>query len=216
MRFIEEKEIYTFKPALYLFKIQKFGTDFVTLDREEIRELENLKIDNQFWQKIVDVFVCNCFMSLRFSDLSTMEKGRFLMDEQGDYIYQKRNEKTNKDIEIVITQTALKILKKYDFNLPKLTNQYFNRELFKILEYYNLFPQIVKKTELKDGEPVATEFKKRELITTHTCRRSYITNCVSKNVSINAIQAATGHSQLSTLSKYVKRIRNKEQINAID
>ena len=65
------------------------------------------------------------------------------MDEQGDYIYQKRNEKTNKDIEIVITQTALKILKEYDFNLPKLTNQYFNRELFKILEYYNLFPQIV-------------------------------------------------------------------------
>jgi integrase len=216
MSWIEEKEIFIFKHVLYKYKIQKFNTDFVTLNREEIRQLENLKIDNPYWQKIIDVFVCNCFMSLRFGDLQTFDKGKFIQDSDGDFYYQKQNEKTGKTIEVVITPTALKILQKYNFDLPRYTNQYFNRELFTILEHYKLFGETVQKQELRDGKPVTKNYLKRELITSHTCRRSYITNCVTNKVSLNAIQASTGHSQLSTLSKYVKQMMNKVQVNLID
>jgi integrase len=216
MRWLEEKEIFTFKHALYDYRIQKFNTDFVTLSREEIRQLENLKVDNPFWQKIIDIFVCNCFMSLRFGDLSSMEKGKFLQDEAGDYYYRKRNEKTNKEIEIPITPTAFRILEKYGFNLPHYTNQYFNRELFKILEHHKLFGEKIQKQELKDGKPVVKYYKKRDLVTSHTARRTFITLAIHNNVPLNAIQSSTGHSQLSTLSKYVKANRNKAQINKID
>jgi integrase len=216
MRYIEDKDIFNFKYTLYKFKIKKFNTDFVILNREEIRQLENLKISNPFWQKIIDIFVCNCFMSLRFGDLQTFSKGKFIQDADGDYYYQKINEKTDQTINVVITPTSLKILIKYDFNLPTFTNQYFNRQLFTILEHYNLFTEVVQKQELKDGEVIVKYYPKRELVTSHTCRRSYISNCASANVSINAIQAATGHSQLSTLSKYIKRTMNKEQVNLID
>jgi integrase len=217
MRWIEENEIYIFRSSLYNFKIQKFATDFVTLDREEIRILENLEITNSNWRKIIDVFVCNCFMALRFSDLKTLQKGKFLQDEDNDYYFVKRNEKTNRTIEISIVPTALKILQKYNFDLPTYTNQYFNRTLFEILEHYNLFSEKIQKQELIDGEPVVKYFLKRELITSHTARRSFITNAINSNkVSLSAIQAVTGHTQLSTLSKYVKRNRNKQQINAID
>jgi integrase len=121
MSWIEEKEIFIFKHMLYKYKIQKFNTDFVTLNREEIRQLENLKIDNPYWQKIIDVFVCNCFMSLRFGDLQTFDKGKFIQDADGDFYYQKQNEKTGKTIQVVITPTALKILQKYNFDLPRYT-----------------------------------------------------------------------------------------------
>ena len=46
MRYIE-KELYNFKHTLYKYKIKKFSTDFV-LNRDEIRLLEDLKIDNPF------------------------------------------------------------------------------------------------------------------------------------------------------------------------
>jgi len=155
-------------------------------------------------------------MSLRFIDLQTFAKGKFLQDEDGDYYYVKKNEKTNRSIEIPITKTALAILKKYNFELPVYTNQYFNRELQSIFEHYNLFDEKIQKQELKNGEPSVKYYLKREMITSHTARRSYITNAITQNVGFNAIQASTGHTQLSTLSKYVKRNKNKAQMSAID
>jgi len=216
MRWIQEKEIFVFKLVLFDYKIQKYNTDFVTLDRDEIQQLQDLKIENSNWQKIIDVFICNCFMSLRFSDLSTMSKGKFLKDSDGDYYYQKRNEKTNRQIEIPITKSALKILQKYDFNLPVYTNQYFNRQLYKILVHYKLFPETIQKQELKDGEVKVSYYMKRELVTSHTCRRTFITMATNNNIGANTIMASTGHTQLSTLSKYVKANRNKQQLNIID
>jgi integrase len=214
--YIQVKKYYTFDLTLFKYKVPRFLPDFVTLDREEISQLENLQIDNNNWQKIIDVFICNCFMSLRFSDLQTFNKGEFTQDKEGDYIYTKINEKTNIKISVIILPTSLKILQKYDFKLPKYTNQYFNRELKKILEHYELFKQFVRKTEVKNGQPLIKEYLKRELISSHTCRRTFITNCISNNVSLNSIQAATGHTQLSALSKYVQRIANKEQLMRID
>jgi site-specific recombinase XerD len=117
---------------------------------------------------------------------------------------------------ISIFPTSIRIFKKYNFELPKYTNQYFNQEFKAILKYYELFPQIEKKTIVKNGKTETTEYLKRELISSHTCRRSFITNAISKNVSLNAIQASTGNTQLSTLSKYVKRNQNKDQMKAID
>ena len=216
MYWIEEKGMFFFKSSVFRYKIKTFRTKFVTLSREEIQQLQDLEIENKNWAKIIDVFVCNCFMSLRFSDLMSMEKGEFMQDDDGDYTYTKRNEKTDVEIEVSIVPSALSILQKYEFKLPKYTNQYFNRQLQYILKQYDLFPEIVKKTYLQGDEPAYNEYKKRELITSHTARRSFITNSISENVNLNAIQAATGHTQLGTLSKYNKRNTDKQQLRAID
>ena len=112
--------------------------------------------------------------------------------------------------------SALRILKKYDLRLPTYTNQYFNRTLFEILKHHKLFKEKIQKQEIRNGEPVVKYYLKRELITSHKARRSFITNANENKVSLSAIQASTGHTQLSTLSKYVKRKSNKQQLRAID
>ena len=216
MYWVEEKDYFYFKTSLYKFKVEQFKTQFVILNREEIRQLQELQIENKKWQKIIDVFVCNCFMSLRFNDLKTMEKGEFVQDEDGDYYYTKMNEKTNVPIEIPIVPTALTILKKYNFKLPTYTNQYFNKQLQHILKHYELFSVTIKKTYKQNDEVRVKKCMKRELITSHTARRSFITNSIDAKVSLNAIQAATGHTNLNSLSKYNKQQRNKTQLGAID
>ncbi len=216
LRYVQGKNYYRFKDELYEYKTKKFRTDFVILSRAEIKQLEELKITNPNWQRIVDCFVCNCFLSLRYSDLSTMHKGEFKQDSDGDWYYTKKNEKTNINIEIPITETAYRILTKYDFKLPVLTNQYFNSEIKTILINYDLFKETVKKTVMRNGSPETKEYLKRDLISTHTCRRTFITLAIENNVPMNAIQACTGHTDLRILSIYVKRNRNKEQVNKID
>jgi integrase len=216
MRWCDEQEIFIFKHNLYDFRVQKFNTNIEVLSRDEIRQLEEIVTDKPHWQRIIDTFVCNCFMGLRFGDLNTLEKGKFLQDEQGDYYYLKQNEKTNKPIQISITPTSLRILKKYNFELPQYSNQYFNRELTKILTHYKLFPEPVQKQELRNRKSVVKSYLKRDLIKSHTARRTFITLAINKNVPFNVIQSATGHTQLSTLSKYVKANKDKELISKID
>lgn len=216
MRYIQDKNYYVFTPALFKYRIKKFRTDIITLTRAEIKQLEDLKIENKHWQKIIDVFVCNCFLSLRYSDLKTLKKGEFKQDAEGDWYYTKRNEKTNFTIEIPISKTAYRILEKYSFNLPVLTNQYLNRELKEILKHYDLFKDKVKKTEIRNNENVTVEKMKREFISTHTSRRSFITMAIEQNIPVNMIQSCTGHTNLRTLSIYVKANRNKQQIAKID
>jgi len=216
MLYCEDNRIFTFKPQLFRFKTPKFQPDFVTLSKAELKSLIELEIENKHWKKIIDVFVCNCFMSLRYKDQNTLEKGTFIKDSDNDYYYTKMNEKTKKEIKIPITADALKILDRYDFKLPKYTNQYFNRQLKDIFEHYNLFKELIKFKTVSNGVIEVNEYMKRDLISHHTARRTFITLCINANVPINAIQTVTGHTQLSTLSKYIQHINSKEQFKGLD
>lgn len=216
MLWVETEELYSYKGFLYKFKVETYKPKYVTLNRQEIQEIQDLKIEKKNWQKIIDVFVCNCFMGMRISDLMTMEKGEFLQDDDGSYYYTKINEKTGKPILIEVTKTSLAILKKYDFKLPTYSNQYFNRKLQDILKVYDLFNTKVKKPYKQGGKNITKPLLKREMITSHTARRTYITLSISNKVPLNTIKLATGHTQLSTLSGYANDERNKEAVQAID
>ena len=209
---MEKKKYFQFDPDLFVYRVKRFQSDYVVLSKSEIDQLLNLNITNPTWQRIIDLFVCNCYMSLRYSDLHNFEMGELYQDDDGDYIYKKINQKTKSEINIVILPISLEILKKYDFILPKYSDQYFNRELKKILKHYDLFNETIKKNDLRNNKNVITIHKKRDLISSHTCRRSFISNAVSSGVGLDAIMATTGHQEIATLNKYVKKRYNKEQI----
>jgi integrase len=216
MLWAEKQELYNFKGYLYKYKVETYKPKYETLNRNEIQELQDLKIEKKNWQKIIDLFVCNCFMGMRISDLMTMEKGEFHQDDDGSYYYTKINEKTGEPILIEVTKTSLAILKKYDFQLPTYSSQYFNRKLQDILKHYDLFNTMIKKPYMQSEKHKVKKLLKREMITSHTARRTYITLSISNKVPLNTIKLATGHTQLSTLSGYANNIRNKEAVQAID
>ena len=144
-----------------------------------------------------------------------MDKGAFVQDEEKDYAYTSINLKTGIAVTIPITEIPLSILKKYDFNPPKYTGQYFNRELRKILEHYKLFETdvIVRRKVLKEIQDC--KVLKRTIISNHTCRKSFITNCISSSIPLNAIMKASGHRQLKTLQSYVQNSSDKEQFKKL-
>ena len=216
MRYIESKEIYTFKRPVMEFKTAKYDNDIIALSKEEIQQLIDIKTDNEAWQKIIDLFIFNCFCGLRYSDLIKLKQTNFIQDEDGDYYIIQENKKTGIKVQISLQQTSLDILKKYDFKLPFVCSQYFNRMIKDILKKFELFSDIVvkKNRSLKTNKDY--EIMKRKLICSHTGRRTFITLAVNSNVPLNSIMLASGHSKLATVKRYMKLQPNKEAFKAID
>ena len=213
---LETKEVYTFKKVVHNFSVTRYDNTIVVLDKKDISKLLRLRLTNPTWKEIRDVFVCNCFLGLRISDLKTLTKSDFHKDSDGDYILIKENQKTNLVVQIPIQKTSLRILKRYDFELPRYSDQHFNRELKKMLEVNNLFPEPITKVRRVNKNNQDKVYLKRELISSHTCRRTFITLGISSLIPINTLMLSTGHKQIQTLQKYMKKVQDKESFKRID
>lgn len=197
-------------------KLQSQVSEFVVLDKKDLELLKKFKKFSDKEQFIVDIFLMNCLMGLRFGDLSTLNKGSFIVEGK-EIFYLKNNEKTNHQIKIYLVPTVKEILKKYNYQIPyKLTNQVFNREIKNIFRTHDLFKEKVKLSEFIGNKSIVTEHVKREMISSHTCRRTFITLNIKNNVDYSTIMKMTGHTQLSTLNRYIKKSLDIKQIKKID
>jgi len=149
------------------------------------------------------------------SDLMTLDRGEFRKDKDGDLYYIKENIKTGIEVNIPITDIPLRIFQKYNFKLPKYTGQYFNRELQKVLRHYKLYEYPINHIRKVQKESQNLMVMKRDLITSHTCRKTFITLSVSRNIPLNVIMKASGHTQIKTLNCYVEAVMDKNEFRKL-
>lgn len=86
----EIREYYTFKKIVHAFKTAKYDNNIIVLSKEEITLLTELELMPPSWERIIAVFVCNCFMGLRFGDLVTLKKSEFIKNDDGDWTLKKK------------------------------------------------------------------------------------------------------------------------------
>lgn len=61
MLWVEKQELYNYKGYLYKYKVETYKPKYVTLNRNEIQELQDLKIEKKNWQKIMRLMhALNC------------------------------------------------------------------------------------------------------------------------------------------------------------
>jgi len=215
-RWLEVNEVHTFKKEVFKFVVPTYQNDVIALNQEEMDQLINLKLSNPKEQRIIDVFICNCYIGLRFSDLKNLKKYMFKQDDKGDYFLTMQNQKTGTKINVPITDRPLKILEKYNFELPVFSNQHFNREIKNILQKKQLFKYDVDTKRRVNNEYTTTRKPKNEVISSHTCRRTFITLCLNAGVAHNALMGATGHTKLATLQIYASKVNSLEQFKKLD
>lgn len=209
---LEKRKIFKFDKLIYDFKIKQFEKEIVVLSKEEIKTLYELDKFTKNEQKIIDVFVCNCGMGLRISDLKTLNKEDFTTDSDGDVILKKENHKTGFSSEILIQSISLKVLEKYNYELPKYSEQYFNRRLKEIFIKYDLFNEPLINKKRSNKQILDEQVLKRDLISSHTCRRTFITIGLVSGVQINVLMNSTGHKEIRTLQRYAKKMMDKESL----
>jgi integrase len=211
LKHLQSTEVYNFKSALFDFSISKTPAQVVTLNAAEIQEIFYCNKYDRFEKRLIDVFMFLCMTSIRYSDYEELSKATI-----ENNILTKVNKKTKTDITVPLNQTAIDILQKYEYQLPMFTNAYFNRELKQIFKRHNLLNTPYKKTSIQDKKSIVKEGLKREFITVHKSRSSFITLMITSNTALTEIMSITGHKQVSTLNNYTDRRINPDVTKRIN
>lgn len=165
----------TFKPKRGKAK------DAVYLTIDELKVISEWKASSQKLDRVRDLFLFQCFTGMGYSDLEKFGKSE--IKQEGDYeIIRSNRIKTDERFVIPLLPDAKKILLKYNYELPIITNQKYNDYLKVIAE----FCKIDKK------------------VTSHTARHSFAIYLLNEGVPIEAVSVALGHSNIKMTQHYAK------------
>jgi integrase len=182
------------------FAVISEKSDSIYLSEDELKLLFELDLSSSYLEKTRDLFLIGCYTGLRYSDFSVLD---------GNHIKNGAIEietyKTGETVIIPLHPIVESIFKKYNYKLPKsISNQKTNDY---IKEVGKLVPQLntdITKRITRGGKRTSTDYKKWQLITTHTARRSFATNLYLGGFPAIEIMKITGHRTESAFMRYIK------------
>lgn len=191
------------------FKRLQFDTDTIYLNEQEIDKMYILDLSkNKRLERIRDLFIVECLTGVRYGDLMKITKEYIFKDS-----IKIKVSKTGQVLHTLLLPTTKKILKKYNFILPKISNSNYNKYIKEVGEIACINKTLTQES-YRSGKAVSFKRKKYQLITTHTARRSFATNMYKRGYSPVQIMSITGHKKESTFLKYI-RITNEESVRMI-
>lgn len=191
------------------FKRSQEETSSIYLTEEEIKEIYHLEVKT-YLQLSKNLLVFSCLTGLRVSDLFQLKKE----DWKGDHIIIK-TVKTEDVLKIPLRPTAIAILKKYKGTFPSISEQKYNEYVKRVCaDIPSLKVDEATYHTLGMNKRVKEIFKKWELVSTHTGRRSFATNEYLRGTPIFDIMAITGHKKVQTFMKYI-RMSQHEKANRL-
>lgn len=199
---------FAFRGKNFFQPIEPVHKIFLTMP--EIETIAALDLSEDKMKDVVrDYFIIACLTSLRYSDFTRIRKEHI----QNDRIQMITN-KTGQEVVIPLSSLIKRILEKYNYVLPKAPcNQLFNRHLKDIGKMAELNEE-VSITKTIGGVKKTTVFLKYQLLSTHTGRRSLISNCILEGINSNAVQLISGHKSNRVFSSYI-RISQHQNADAL-
>ena len=177
----------------------------IFLSENDITRIYYFKGLTKKQERIKDLFVIGCTSALRYSDYSTLNKSNF----QDGYIH-KVTKKTNKMVVVPMHGYISQIYDKYNGDLSfNLSIQYFNRAIKKICKQIG-FNDEISFSYTKGGALRQETRPEWELISSHTARRSAVTNLyLTGRMRVRDIMSISGHSDEKSFFRYVKVTKNE-------
>jgi len=175
-------------------------SESIYLNQDELQAIYNLNLsDNPKLDRVRDLFIVGCWTGVRFSDISQITPESIV-----EGFISIRQSKTGGKVVIPVHPTVEATLGKYDGKLPPIiSNQRFNEYLKDVAKEADL-DDVVHISMTKGGIKISTAYKKWELVTSHTGRRSFATNNYLMGVPTLTIMAITGHRTEASFLKYIK------------
>ena len=151
-------------------------------------------------EKIRDLFIISCYTGLRDSDMRLI-KPEAIFSQGKQKMLKIKMVKTGFEYSIPLAEQVLKILAKYNYSPPSVSQQKYN-ELIKIVAQMVVTGEsTVVKTS---GNKRKTKTVKRcDMFTTHTGRRTFGRRFLDKGGSLIVLSKIFGHSDTSTTLRYI-------------
>lgn len=190
--FIKEQGI-TVNPFLdnSKFLTKDVEVDNIALTEKELAEMESLDLsNNKRLEQVRDLFLIACYTGQRFSDLNKIDKNNIIDDE---YI-SIRQQKTKEPLTLPLLNSVRKVLIKYDYRLPKISNVKFNEYIKEVAEKCDTLQKAFS------SEKATPRYK---MVSSHTARRTFVTLNYAKGIDLDTLKIGTGHKQTKTLHTYI-------------
>lgn len=195
----------------------------VWLTENELNALFAMSIENKRDAEVRDVFLVGCYTCQRVSDYKAIPRDAIQYTEKNTLVINLTQQKTGTRVCIPVLGPNLKsILEKYNYNLPKVNDQFLNKRIKVILK--NLsdnVPSLKKKVPVllkrgrggtlpdestvsrdASGNPVKPRY---ECVTSHTARRTGITRLYNTGLfHDNDLMAISGHRDVKVFLEYIK------------
>jgi site-specific recombinase XerD len=179
-------------------------SDILRLYKDELTKLADMPLTDADEIRIRDYFVFICLTGLRFSDFSTIDKTNFIYNGKF-WVLRLFTQKTVKKAEIPLTDRAYAIALKYGYRFDLYNNQIFNKRLKSFLKNHELFGESYLSVRHIRRRLERNTVKRRDKMSAHTGRRTFISILIESGVSVNRVMAMTGHTNESTLKIYVDK-----------
>lgn len=160
--------------------------DPIFLTEEEVKLIKEYTPDYGYLERAKDLFLFQCFTGLAYADLMAFSKESIqLLD--GYKTIRSNRVKTDENFISLFLPDAESIADKYKYELPRLTNQKYNEYL----------------------KEVATGAGISKTMTSHTARHTFATYLLNKNIPIETVSRALGHTNIKQTQHYARLLGKK-------
>lgn len=177
---------------------------FLTWDKLMWLRAYVIPATKQYLECVRDVFLFQCFTSLRYSDVCNLRRS----DVKEKHI-EVTTVKTADSLVIKLNDHSRAILDKYkniafegDKVLPLVSNQKMNDYLKELSKLVGI-DESVRETYYKGNERIDLVTSKYELMSTHAGRRSFICNALALGIPAQVVMKWTGHSDYKAMKPYI-------------
>ncbi|WP_346748172.1 site-specific integrase [Prevotella jejuni] len=161
------------------------------LSLEELSRIENIENIPSSLKIIRDLFLIQCYTGMAYTDLMDFSPEK-LTEIDGVTVLSGKRKKSGESYVTVIYPTLKNLLDKYNYNIPKRTNQSYNRALKILSMTCNI------------DKPLAT----------HWARRTCGMLMLNKGYSIEVVAKVLGHSDIKTTQQCYAKILDRTVIDS--
>ncbi|WP_195571067.1 phage integrase SAM-like domain-containing protein [Bacteroides nordii] len=208
----------------------------IYLTETELQALYEMPLSGK-QDEVRDIFLVGCYTCQHVSDYNDIDKDCFTTTAKGTPVIRLIQKKTRNEVKIPIMNPNLKaICEKYSYNLPSVVDVILNRYIKDILKKLSeTTPSLGKKVttkltmkqkQLEENDKLVVERNEKgevimpryNCVTTHTARRSGITNMyLTHKYTIIQMMHVSGHKTQKTFMDYIKLSSDEiaDEIDAI-
>lgn len=184
-----------------MFRKETEQVDAVYLTNEEVTRVAQLPLCGSH-ALVRDLFILGCHTGMRFSDYS-----RLSMNDISDGVIHFITQKCKAPVDIPAHPRVLEILKKYNGVMPKISGQKFNAYIKDVCKEAGINDSVLVR---KSGQHLRCE--KWELVSSHTARRTGLTNMYKAGIPTYRCMMVSGHK---TEQVFLTYLRITQEENAV-
>lgn len=164
------------------------------LTEKEVSTIFSTTIPIKRLENVKNLFLIQCLTGMAYSDLMGIT-AEDIKEDNGTYYIMKQRKKTGVTFTIVLFPQVLNIFKSYNFNLPKISNQKYNKYLKEVQEYCNI----------------------SSTLHSHLARHTAATLLLNKGMTIEVVSKVLGHTNIKQTQHYSKLLQTTiyQQFNEV-